>query len=178
MEVLPMENLVFLDESGCNVAMTRTHGWAPEGERAHSSRPFNHGDNITLIGAIRASGPVVLRRMRGSMNKERFINFVRHDLAPRLAKDDVVVLDNLGSHYADEAIQAIEARCAHVLFLPRYSPDMNPIEMVWSWVKRQLRRVAARTFDSLLGAINTAWRRVKRLSLTAFIRACGYGQCN
>lgn len=103
---------------------------------------------------------------------------MRHDLAPRLKKDDVVVMDNLQAHYATDAFQAIEARGAHVLFLPPYSPDMNPIEMVWSWIKNLLRRVAARAFESLIAAISAAWRRVKGLSLQAFFKTSGYGQCN
>lgn len=176
MALIPARKLVFLDETGCNVTLSRLRGWAPSGVRAEAFRPVNRGKNVTVTGAIRLTGQVCLKTLVGAMNKERFVDFVRQCLAPRLEVDDVVVMDNLRAHYADEAIEAIESRGAHVLFLPPYSPDLNPIELLWAALKRHIRRTAARELGSLRNAIRAAWRRTRRLQLANLFRACGYHQ--
>jgi len=137
-------------------------------------RRVNHGGNTTIVGAIRRDGPVCMRSFHGAMNAARFTAFVKSALAPRLRPGDIVVLDNLSSHWSKPAIGAIEARGAYALFLPPYSPDMNPIELVWPVVKRYLRRVAAGTTDVLRAALRIAWRRASHLNYDNLLRACGY----
>lgn len=172
--VLPAEKLVFLDETGTNLGMDRTRGWAPQGMRAKGVRPFRSWKNYTTVGAIRLTGPVVRRTFDGPMNSERFSLFVRANLVPRLEADDIVVMDNLSAHYVPEAVAAIEAVGAHVLFLPPYSPDWNPIEMAWFMFKTSLRRIAPRTVDDLKAAICSAWRRLGRTTFANIFKHCGY----
>lgn len=174
-QVLPVNKLVFLDETGTNIGMDRAKGWAPKGTRAKGVRPFRNWKNYTTVGAIRLSGPVAKRTFDGAMNLKRFTHYVRADLAPRLRRDDVVVMDNLGSHYAPEALAAIEAAGAHVLFLPPYSPDWNPIEKAWFMFKNILRRIKARSPEALRRAIRRAWSKLKKSNLAPVFDHCGYG---
>ena len=101
---IPLERMVFLDESGSNLAMVTRRRWARVGQRAKSDRPANHGGNITMVGAIRATGPVVLKTMKGSMTGQRFVAWITENLAPRLKRGDVVFIDNLGAHHALDVI--------------------------------------------------------------------------
>jgi transposase len=174
MELIPPENFVFLDESGCNAAMTPTHGWSPLGVRCEDERPMNHGKNITMIGAIRQDGPVTLQTIVGAVNHQSFTIFIHKYLAPKLKFDDVVVMDNLRVHYCPEALKAIESTGAHVLFLPPYSPDLNPIEFFWSAMKVRLRRASERTVDALKHAVRSAWRSCAILNVSKLMSACGY----
>lgn len=174
MDLIPTSKLLFLDESGANLSLTRTRGWAPRGLRAHGIRPANPGVNLTLVGVIAERGPVCLRIFGGAMNKKRFLRFVKSALVPHLEPDDVLVLDNLRCHSIPRAVAAIEATGAHVLFLPPYSPDMNPIELVWSVVKSDLRRVGARASRELRQAAKTAWLKTRKLSMNRLFRKCGW----
>lgn len=166
------ERLVFLDESGCNVAMTPTRAWAPQGERAEAYRPMNWGDNVTLIGAVRTTGLVALRPMRGSMKTLDFLDFVARDLVPKLRRGDVVVLDNLRQHHDRSVRQMVENAGARLLYLPPYSPELNPIEPFWSRFKKGLRRFEARTVTALFDAIRELRRR--RVNLRRTFAHCGY----
>jgi len=152
--------------------MTPRCAWAPEGERAEAFRPVNWGDNVTLIGAIRTTGVVALRSMRGAMKTLHFLEFVARHLVPRLRRGDIVVLDNLRQHKDPLVRQMIENVGAEVLYLPPYSPEYNPIEPFWNAFKSRLRRVAARTTEALLAAIG-ALRRT-RFSMQNFFTHCGY----
>lgn len=170
------ERLVFLDESGCNIAMATTHGRAPAGVRVADSKPANWGNNITIVGAIKNDRVVCHQTLEGAMNKPRLIDFVRHVLCPRLPKGSVVVLDNLRAHHAPEIREAIEAVGSFVMHTPPYSPDLNPIELCWSFVKGWLRRLAQRTTHALRKAINNTMLRVRTTQLVGWFRHCGYGQ--
>lgn len=174
MNLIPAEKLLFLDESGANLSMSRARGWAPRGLRAHGLRPANPGLNLTMVGVVGLRGPVCLRTFEGAMNKKRFVRFIKTALVPRLEADQVLVLDNLRPHWSTQAIAAIEAAGAHVLFLPPYSSDMNPIEMVWSVMKAELRKVGARASDDLRRAAKAAWLRTKNLSMKRLFRKCGW----
>lgn len=174
MRLIPVDKLLFLDESGANLSLSRTRGWAPRGLRAHGLRPANPGVNLTLVGVVGVRGPVCLRTIEGAMNKRHFVRFLKTALVPHLEPDDVLVLDNLRCHWTPEAIAAVEAAGAHVLFLPPYSPDMNPIELVWSVVKAELRKVGARASRELRQAAKNAWLRTRRLSMDRLFRSCGW----
>jgi transposase len=143
--------LVFLDEAGANLAMGRSHAWVKRGEEYVEPRPMNWGDNLTLVGAIRRRGWVVLNTKWKAMNKVSFIEWVRRRLAPRLRRGDIVVLDNLPAHKAPEVEFFIQQRGASIKRLPPYSHDFNPIEAAWSLVKRRIRDCAPRTGPALTG---------------------------
>jgi transposase len=138
------DRLVFLDEAGANLAMGRSHVWGQRGEESVEPRPMNWGDNLTLVGAIRRMGGVVLNTKWRAMTKAEFITWGRRQLAPRLRRGNIVRLDNLQAHEAPEVRAAIEARGAFVKRLPPYSHDFNPIEPAWSLVKKRIRDYAPR----------------------------------
>lgn len=152
--------------------MTPKAAWGPTGERVVSHRPMNWGDNVTLMGAVRTTGVVALRPMRGAMTTLDFLDFVSRDLVPKLRAGDVVVLDNLRQHHDPSARRMVERAGATLLYLPPYSPDLNPIEPFWSRFKSALRRYEARTVDALLEAI--AELRKRRVNLRKTFAHCGY----
>lgn len=169
-----LERLKFIDESGVNIAMTRLYGRAPRGERVVGSAPQNYGENITLLGALSASGLCALMTVNGATDGEVFAAFVREVLAPTLREGDIVVLDNLGAHRSAAARKAVEARGARLQFLPPYSPDLNPIERCWSKIKTALRAAKARTREALEAAIKQAIVAVSASDARAWFKHCGY----
>jgi transposase len=132
--------------------MAREYGWAPRGERAVGDKPGRSWKTLTLIGAIRLGRKPQLMTHHGAVNGKVFLYYVRRRLAPWLNPGDCVVLDNLGAHKVKGVQEAIEAVGASVLYLPAYSPDMNPIELWWSQVKHELRTIGARTMRDLADA--------------------------
>lgn len=171
-------SLVFLDESGAQTNMTRRYGRAPVGQRCIDHTPHGHWKTMTLLSAIRLDG--VIRNatvvIDGPINRDTFVAYTRQCLAPTLRPGDVVVMDNLSSHKAPAVHESIEQAGATLWHLPPYSPDLNPIEKLWSKVKAWLRRVMAATFDALTTAIADALRAVDPQECANYFRACGYGQ--
>lgn len=145
--------LVFLDETGTTTKMTRLRGRAPKGERLRASAPFGHWKSETFIAGLRQDGLVAPFVIDRPMNRQIFELYVRTQLAPTLAPGDVVIADNLASHKSPAAEQALRERGAWILFLPPYSPDLNPIEMAFSKLKAHLRKRAVRTIQELWQAI-------------------------
>lgn len=170
--------LIFLDESGCNVAMTPSHGWAPRGHRVDDDKPANWGKNISVIGAIRTDGLVCQRRFRGAVNGPRFLDFIERTLCPRLRPGDIVVMDNLRAHHIAAVADAIATRGASAWYLPPYSPDFNPIELLWAFIKRKLRRLKLRQIEPLLAAIAKLLRSVPQSHFSRWFDNCGYLQRN
>lgn len=168
--------MIFLDESGCNLAMSSAYGRALRGERVVDHKPANWGENLSVIGAIRVDRVLCHRTFVGAVNGPRFVQFVRETLCPRLYPGDVVVLDNLRPHHAPVVRELVTSVGATLLFLPPYSPDMNPIEPCWSFVKHHLRRLAYRTTDTLRHAIPNVFKRVRTKHLENWFAHCGYGQ--
>src|SRR5918992_3720895 len=149
--------LVFVDESGFNISMTRLRARAPRGKRAYGKVPRNRGKNTTLIAAITFEGGMgESMTVEGATDAEAFEAYVEHFLAPTLEKGQVVVLDGLGAHRTDKVRELIEERGADLLFLPSYSPDLNPIEEAFSKIKNIVRKAGARTREALLEAIALA----------------------
>jgi transposase len=169
------KRLVFLDEAGANLAMGRSHVWVQRGEEYVEPRPMNWGDNLTLVGAIRRSGWVVLSTKWRAMNNVAFIAWVRRRLAPRLRRGDIVVLDNLPAHKAAEVRGLIEARGATMKRLPPYSHDFNPIEPVWSLVKKRIRDYAPRTGAALRQIARAARHAVTPYHCRQYFTHAGYG---
>jgi transposase len=170
--IVAPERLVFLDESSCSTAMAREYGWAPIGERAVGRRPGRAWKTLTLVGAIRLGRKPQLMTHRGPINGKVFLRYVRRTLVPWLKRGDCVVLDNLSAHKIHGVEQAIEAVGAFVTFLPAYSPDMNPIELWWSHVKRDLRRIGARTVSDLARAARRLRSATSLGHLDAWFRHC------
>jgi transposase len=134
--------LVFLDESGANIAMGRSHAWLPRGRELIEPRPRDWGDNLSLVGAMRLDGWLTMATTWGAMTTTRFTEWVRRRLVRRLRRGDIVVLDNLGAHKARAVRELIEGVGAELKFLPPYSYDFNPIEPGWALIKKRIRAVA------------------------------------
>ncbi len=171
---VPVERLVFIDESGAKTNMTRTHGRAPRGVRVIDKVPAGHWAATTMISAIRTAGPFAAALVRGATDTDVFVTYVEHALVPELRPGDVVILDNLRPHKSPRVRELVEAAGARLLHLPPYSPDFNPIENMWSKVKRHLRSTAARTFEALQMAVWEALDRVTPSDCAGFFRHCGY----
>ena len=147
------ERLVFIDETSVKTNLTRLRGRAPKGERLPSPAPFGAWNTQTFIAGLTADGIVAPWVLNRPMYGEAFAIYIRTQLAPVLQPRTVVILDNLAVHKNVEAAKALRERGCWFLFLPPYSPDLNPIEMAFSKLKAHLRRIGARTFDQLFNAI-------------------------
>lgn len=169
--------LVFLDESGAKTHMTRLYGRALGGERCVDHVPHGHWKTMTMLSAIRARG--VMRDatvlIDGAINGDTFLAYTQQFLAPSLCPGDVVVMDNLASHKVVGVREAIESVGCDLWYLPPYSPDLNPIEKMWSKVKAWLRRVEAQTFDALSHAVADALRAVDPHECVNYLTSSGYG---
>jgi transposase len=172
-QVIDPERLIFLDEAGASTNMSRICGRAPKGERLVSAVPHGHWHITSMIGAIRLSGPAAGLIFEGATDAEAFSTFVEQVLVPQLHPGDVVVMDNLSSHKSQRIREAIENTGARLRFLPPYSPDLNPIEKMWSKVKRLLRSAAQRTVSGLWEAICAAWKQVTPGDCRGFFASCG-----
>jgi transposase len=146
------QRLVFVDESGVNTAMTRTHGRAPAGERVHGAIP-GFWESVTLICGLRLSGVTAPLVFPGATDTPTFEGYVNEILAPQLRPGDVVIWDNLQPHKAESVIRAVESAHARVIHLPPSSPDLTPIEEMFSKAKEALRSIAARTTEAIYAAI-------------------------
>ncbi|WP_280952076.1 IS630 family transposase [Sinorhizobium sp. BJ1] len=166
--------LVFLDETGTTTKMTRLRGRCLKGQRLRSKAPFGHWKTQTFIAGLRCYGltaPFVVDR---PMNRRIFETYVETQLAPTLSPGDVVILDNLAAHKSPKAEAAIRARGAWMLFLPPYSPDLNPIEMAFAKLKAHLRARAIRTIDGLWQAIGDICSLFSTTECRNYFKAAGY----
>ena len=145
--------LVFIDETATTTKMTRLRGRARKGARLKASAPFGHWGTQTFIAALRHDGLTATWIIDAPMNRDIFETYVETQLAPTLNPGDVVILDNLSSHKSEKAKAILRERGAWFLFLPPYSPDLNPIEMAFAKLKAHLRRIKARTIDALWRAV-------------------------
>lgn len=169
------DRFVFLDESNAKTTMTRRYGRAPRGERVVDHVPAGQYHSTTILGALRHDGTIAAMVYEGGTNVSVMRSFAEGQLQTILHPRDIVVMDNLAAHKDAGVIAAIEAAGATVCFLPPYSPDLNPIEKMWSKVKEILRSVKARTADALLDAIGTALRAVTLHDAEGWFAHCGYG---
>lgn len=143
---------MFIDETSTNTKLTKRTGWAPQGERYRTYAPFGAWKTQTFIAGLRCHGLTAPWIVNAPMNKHIFEIYVETQLAPTLSKGDVVIMDNVAFHKSEKAEKLIRNRGAWVLFLPPYSPDLNPIEMAYSKLKKLLRKHAARNFDAICDA--------------------------
>lgn len=155
-----VEDLVFIDEAGVNLAMARLYARALRGERATATKPGRRGKNVTMVGAIALSGIVTALTYQGGTDGLAFKTFVEKALVPQLWTGACVVMDNFSSHKVEGIQELIEAAGAKLVYLPPYSPDFSPIENFWSKVKQHIRAAAARTYETLDQAITKAFQAV------------------
>ena len=166
--------LVFLDETATTTKMTRLRGRAKRGVRLRARAPFGHWRTQTFIAALRCdrlTAPWVIDR---PMNRAVFETYVETQLAPTLEPGDIVILDNLASHKSERAKAILKERGAWFLFLPPYSPDLNPIEMAFSKLKAHLRRIGARTIDALWQAVGDICELYSPEECWNYLKAAGY----
>ena len=154
--------------------MTRLRGRSPRGQRLHCAAPHGHWRTTTIIGAVRVDGTTATMVIEGATDTEVFRAYVREVLVPTLRSGDIVVMDNLTPHKSEQTIALIEAAGAQALFLPAYSPDLNPIELMWSKLKAALRSAEARTYEDLLCALATALNSVSGSDTRNWFAHCGY----
>jgi transposase len=169
-----LEKLKFLDESGTNLGMTRRYGRAAPGERVVEGTPGHSGPHYTLVAALSWTGISAPWIFEGAMDAAAFRAYVEQELGPSLEPGDLVILDNLPAHKDAEARSLIEACGAHLLFLPPYSPDFNPIELCWALVKKALRTAKARTLDALVEALRKALLAITPDLADNWFAHCGY----
>jgi len=167
-------DLVFLDETGANTAMQRTHGYAPKGRRVVASAPLGGWKAVTFVGALTAGGLVAPWALEGAMNGEWFLAYVERILVPALRPGMVVVMDNLPSHKVAGVEAAILAAGCRLEYLPAYSPDLNPIEKAFSKLKRALRDWAARTVEGVYEGLRRIITRFSGAECLNYFRHCGY----
>ena len=167
--------MIFLDESGAMTNLVRTHGRSAEGSRCVAHAPAGHWTVMTAVAGVRlGGGATASATMACPMDGALFERYVGEVLVPVLRAGDVVVMDNLPSHKNPRVRGLIEAAASTLLYLPPYSPDLNPIEMIWSKVKRLLRSAAARTVDALHEAFGAAMSAVTADDVRGCFRHCGY----
>jgi len=169
-----IDNLVFLDECSVNTGMTRLYGRGMTGERIVDYTPDIRFERTSLLSSVRANGDMAPLVFKGSLNGELFKEYIVKCLVPTLHKDDIVIMDNLTSHKVKGIVEPIIAAGAQVVYLPPYSPDLNPIEMMWSKIKAHLRKIKARTHDDLMLAIADALVLVSRSDILGWFAQNGY----
>ena len=169
-----MSKLVFLDESGVNLAQTRLYGRAPSNKRVNDYVPDARFERKSILVSIKLNGQMSSLLFSGTLNGKLFIEYIKQFLSQILNEDDIVILDNCTAHKVDGVKEAIEACGAKVLYLPAYSPDLNPVELLWSKVKAILRREKARTFETLEKALKLALDSVSVDDIAGWFSHCGY----
>jgi transposase len=155
-EVLPIESLVFIDETWAKTNMTPIYGWAEIGKRVIDDAPQGHWKTTTFVAALRHDGLTAPMVVDGAINGDVFLAYVEQVLLPTLREGDIVVMDNLSSHKVAGVQKRIGAVGAKILYLPPYSPDFNPIEQVFSKLKAMLRKLKLRTMEEL-------WKKLGKL---------------
>jgi transposase len=165
---------VFLDETGTSTNMTRRYGRCPRGQRLVAATPWGHWKTTTFVAGLREDGIIAPLVLDGPMTGEVFRAYVEQMLAPSLAPGDAVVMDNLAAHKVAGVREAIQAAGASLLYLPPYSPDLNPIEQVFAKLKALLRKAAARTKEALWAAIGQLLDNFEPNECKNYLRNCGY----
>ncbi|MEM6439106.1 MAG: IS630 family transposase, partial [Pseudomonadota bacterium] len=171
---LDPERLIFIDETGLNTKMARLRGRAPRGERLRVGIPHGHWRATTFVAGLRLSGMDAPMVIDGPINGESFLAYVQQVLVPTLRPGDVVIMDNLGSHKGAAVREAIKAAGASLRFLPPCSPDFNPIENAFAKLKALLRKVAARTRDTLWAAVGATLDAFTPDECRNYFSAAGY----
>jgi transposase len=174
-ELAPLlPRLKFLDESGVNLGLTRLYGRAAPGERVVEATPGTSGPHYTVVATLGVDGVQAPLLFEGAMTAVAFDTYVEDVLAPTLRRGEILLMDNLSAHKSGQAQAILEAQSVQVIFLPPYSPDLNPIEKCWAKVKQALRTAKARTWDALIEALRKALLSVSPSDVLAWFAHCGY----
>ena len=169
-----VSDLVFLDESGCNTDMTRRYAYSLGGSRAVDSAPLSKPKNTTILSSIQLDGTLRYTTFSGGTTVEKFKQYLENDLLPYLNRDSVLVMDNMKSHHAKAVKDLLDSSGIRYIYLPPYSPDLNPIEKLWSKVKAFLRKFKARTLEELQDAIQNAFCAVTAADCSGWFKSCDY----
>jgi transposase len=168
------ERMVFVDEMGTNTSLSPLYAWSRKGRRAFGSAPKNWGKNVTLLASITRRGLGPCLAVEGATTRGVFEAYLERVLAPTLRPGQLVVMDNLSAHKGGRVKEIVEGRGCELVYLPPYSPDLNPIERAFSKVKGLLRKAEARTRESLIEAMGLALYAVSTRDARGFFEHCGY----
>ncbi len=166
---------VFLDETSTATNMARRYGRCPASERLVAAVPHGHWHTTTFVAGLRQNGVIAPLVLDGPMTGAAFLAYVEQFLAPNLTPGDVVVMDNLAAHKVDGVARVVAAAGASILYLPAYSPDLNPIEQLFAKLKALLRKAAARTKEALWSIIGQLIAAIPERECANYLRNCGYG---
>ena len=166
--------LVFIDETWTKTNMAPLRGWAPVGQRIKAKVPNGHWKTMTFLAALRHDRVEAPWLIDGPINGERFLLYVEKALVPTLQPGDIVVMDNLGSHKAKAVRRAIRNAGARLFFLPKYSPDLNPIEQLFAKLKHWLRKAARRSVETVCQAIGQILNGVTSIECSNYFANSGY----
>jgi len=172
---LDVHKLVFIDEMGANINLSRTHARAPQAQRVEEALPSSTPKGLSVAGALNDHELLATCCLPGAFDAPAFAAFVAQMVAPRLKAGDCVVLDNVALHKSPQVTQAVESAGAQLLPLPAYSPDFDPMEPCWSKVKAYLRQLKARTFKALFKGVAAGLRRITPEDIRGWFAHCGYG---
>ena len=171
---MDVERFKFLDESGVNLSMTRLYGRAAPDQRVVDSTPLPSGARTTTLAVIGSTGITAPLVLSGAVNGNIFYGYIAQCVVPTLTPGDILFMDNLSAHKVAGIETLIEACGAHLIYLPPYSADFNPIELAWSKVKTSLRRLKARTFPDLIKALKQALLAITLQDVQEWFAHCGY----
>jgi len=167
-------NIVFLDESSINIGMTRLYGRAYGEQRVIDYVPDVRFDRLSVLSSMRLDGTLVPLTYSGTLDGTLFLTYIKECLAPTLNVGDIVIMDNASAHKVKGVVDAIEEKGAYVLWLPTYSPDLNPVEQLWSKIKSHLRKAKARTLDALYLALKHAFDSISLSDIMAWFHMANY----
>jgi transposase len=173
-EEVDSKRLVFVDEMGTNTSLSSLRAWSKRGERAHCSVPRNRGPNTTLLASMSPEGMGPSLAVEGATTRPVFETYVEKVLLPGLRRGQIVVMDNLTAHKGDRIRELIEGAGCELLYLPPYSPDLNPIEEAFSKIKGLLRKAGARSREALIEALGRALEAITSQDARGFFEHCGY----
>jgi len=169
---VPLQDLIFVDESGVRTDLTRRYGRAPKGERVREAVPHGHWKVLTILGALSTKGVQASMTVEAATDAEVFSAFVEHVLAPTLRPGQIVVMDNLSAHKQPKVRRLLAARRCRLWYLPPYSPDLHPMELAWSKLKTFLRGAKARLRPALEEAVGTGLRTITARDAQNWFRHC------
>ena len=172
--MLDPARLVFIDETAVTTNMVRLNGWNPRGERLVGDVPMGHWETVTFIAGFRQTGIVAPMLIKGAMNGEAFLAYLEQCLVPTLKRNDIVVIDNVSFHKVAGVEEAIQAGGAELRYLPQYSPEFNPIELVFHPLKALLRKAAERTIKGLERRVGSFIRALDPSECMSYFRHAGY----
>lgn len=170
------EHLVFLDESGINTNLTRLYAHALHWKRAVDAAPLNTPTATTVLSSIRLDSTTIFTIYQGGTTAARFREYIENQLVPSLKKEDLVVMDNMRSHHAKAVKQLLDSSKVTYLYLPPYSPDLNPIEKMWSKLKAFLRKEKIRMASELPSAISKGFLTIRPTDCIGWFHSCNYVQ--